>query len=216
MISLLSLHNPILKTYFSLLFLFVACCVFGQGDRTRYTIDYSMHLSDAAAHGPREYFESGLAHNAFIKVELASRRTSRFTIGAGFLQSKLISNYFDPHPSPAEYIESHHYIDFLVIPVGIKCTFGSFYLHPEIAASYNYRTLTNSYLLDSEMNRPNEPFDIDLNQSPFEVLFASLMTIGFEIKAGSISVLTGAKGYFAFSDYFVNTFGVGLMVGLKI
>ena len=205
-----------MKTHFTLLFLFVACCVFGQGDRTRYTIDYSMHLSDAAAHGPREYFESGLAFNAFITVELASRRTSRFTIGAGFLQSKLISNYFDPHPSPAEYIESHHYIDFLVIPVGIKCTFGSFFLHPEIAATYNYRTLTNSYLLDSEMNRPNEPFDIDLNQIPFEVLFASLMTIGFEIKVGSMSVLTGARGYFTLNGGDGDTFGVGLMVGLKI
>ncbi len=205
-----------MKTHFTLLFLFFACYVFGQTDHTRYTIDFSVHLSDAAVHGPREYFDSGLAHNAFIKVELTSKRSSRFTIGAGFLQSKLISNYFDPHPSPGEYIESHHYIDFLVIPIGIKCTFGSFFLHPEIAASYNYRTITNLYLLDSEMNRPNEPFDIDLNQIPFEVLFASLMTIGFEIKVGSIYVLTGARGYFALNGGNGDTFGVGLMVGLKI
>ena len=203
-----------MKTCFTILFLLITGYLCGQGDRTRYTLDYSLSRTDAAGNGPAQYFDPGLAHNIFIKTELSTKRTSRFTIGAGFLQSKIISNYFDHNTG--EYFEYHHSISYIVIPAGIKSTFGSFYIHPEIAAAYNYSILTNSYLLDSEMNRPKEPFDSNNSHRSFEVQFASLMNIGFEIKTRSMTVLTGAKGYFAYNNNYVNTFGIGLMVGLKI
>jgi hypothetical protein len=115
-----------------------------------------------------------------------------------------------------EKIEQHINVDFVAIPAGIKFKFGSFYIHPEIAATYNYRLTINSYLLDSEMNPLDEPYDQYKSDRAFEVLFASLMSMGYEVNVGSLTFLTGLKGYFAFNNNYVNTFGAGLMVGLKI
>ena len=85
-----------------------------------------------------------------------------------------------------------------------------------MAANFNFRNTIKSYFLDSEMKPLDEPYAYDARHPTIEVQFASLMSIGYEFKVGSLSLLTGVKGYFAFNDNFVNTFGAGLMVGLKL
>lgn len=203
-----------MKTHLTLLFLFVACILFAQTERTRYTLAYSLHLSDAAGSGPGSYFDPALAQSVFVIAELSSKRSSRFTIGAGFLQSRL--HHSDRHYPTYENIEQHININYVAIPAGIKFRYGSFYVHPEVAANFNYRNTTKFYFLDSEMNPLDEPYDQYTRNPPIEVHFASLMSMGYEIKAGSITFLTGVKGYFAFTNSYVNTFGAGLMVGIKI
>lgn len=203
-----------MKIHFTLFFLLLICTVFGQRDPTRYTIDYSLNQSnrfDNEGH----YFEAALSHNVFIKTELASARSSRFTLGMGFLRSHIIGRDYSGQNGYKDQ-EIHSYIDYLVFPGGIKFSFGSLYIHPEIAATYNYSLTFNSFLVDENMNRIDGSENHYSSQRYFEVLFASLMTIGYEIKIGSISVLTGTKGYLAFNNNYVNTFGIGLMVGLKI
>ncbi len=188
--------------------------LFSQADRTRYTLAYSLHLSDAAGSGPGRYFDPALAQSVFVTAELSTKRSSRFTIGAGFLQSRM--KHSDLHHNTYENIEQHINVDFVSIPAGIKFRFGSFYIHPELAVTYNYRLTINSYFLDSEMNPLHESYDQFKSDRSFEVLFASLMSLGHEIKVGTITVMTGVKGYFAFNNNYVNTFGVGLMAGVKI
>lgn len=203
-----------MKIFFAFLFFFVANGLFGQTDRTRYSLQYSLNRADATGYGPAQYFDPGVSHNIFMIAELASRRTSRFTIGAGFLHTKLISSYMDY--STNETTEEHSNNHYWVIPGGVKFSFGSFFIHPEIAATYNYCCVTNLYAVDVDMNIADEPYEIRKRQASLEILFASFMTIGYEIKLGSSKILTGLKGYYTPSNLYVNTFGIGVMVGVKI
>ena len=203
-----------MKPHLTLLFLFVSCTLYSQADRTRYTLAYSLHLSDVAGEGSKGYFDPGLGQSVFATAELSTKRSSRFTIGAGFLQSRM--KHSDYHYITHDTIEQHMTNEFFVIPLGVKFNFGSFYIHPEVGANFNYRNSIKSHFLDSEMNPFDKPYDDYVWSPPIGVHFASLMSIGYEIKVGKMTFMTGVKGYFAFNNYYVNTFGAGLMIGLKL
>ena len=59
-------------------------------------------------------------------------------------------------------------------------------------------------------------YDHDVSNKPFEMQFASFMSVGYGIKFNSTAMRTGLKGYFAFNNNYVNKFGVGLTVKGKI
>jgi len=193
------------------LFLLIGLNIFGQADHTRYTIEYSLHYSGALE---LKTIESSLAHSVFAKVELASKRTWRISFGIAFIQPRIILRDHSGQ-QPYRDHEFHYQYNYLVIPAGIKFNLGSFYLHPEIGNIFYQTLLIKTYVVDEEMNKINGPSKDHYSTGQFEFKLATLMTIGYEVKVGSVNLLTGIKGYFAFPGS-INTYGIGLVLGVKI
>ena len=203
-----------MKANFILPFLLITFSLYSQSDRTRWSIEYSLNQT-ANIDNVGGNFEPELASSLFGRAELPRKKSSRFTVGVGILQTRVIyRDYSGNQPFKDE--ERHYQFDYLLIPVGIKFNFGKFYVHPEIGAGYNYQFKIKTYHVDSEINVVDGPFIEDMTPEKFEIRFSTLMSMGYEIKVGTITVLTGVKGFIFFEPDFITTYGIGLMVGVKM
>jgi len=207
------LYLKILARLTILVFLF-SNSIYAQSNRVHYTLDYSLSRS-AEAETDYDSFEPSLGHSIFARAELGKKQHVKYTVGLGYLQSNIIFrdysfmvNYKDE--------ERHYFTNYFVIPAGIKFAFGSFYIHPEIGGSYNFSIHTKSYLTDPEMNRLDGIYSESHLPRSFKINFTSLLTLGYEFKIGSITMLSGINGYLALNPRFINTYGIGLLVGVKI
>jgi hypothetical protein len=207
-------ESVLMKARFTLLFLLSSIFLYSQSDRIQYSIEYSLSQTTNIDNVGGK-FEPELASALFARVELARKKSSRFTAGVGFLQTRILDRDYSGN-QPFKDEERHYQFDYLLVPVGIKFNFGPFYIHPEIGAGYNYQFKIKTYHVDSEMNVINGPFIKDKTPEKFEIRFSTLMSLGYEINVGTVAILTGVKGYIFFEPDFITTYGIGLMMGVKI
>jgi len=199
--------------FFVLLFLFATTLIAQEG-RPRYSILYSLNQSNNT-NSQNGDFTPGIGHSILAKMEFGKKANLKYSIGFGYLQAQTVfKDYTGLHPYLDE--ERHYRLDYLVLPIGINFKLGSFYIHPEIAPSYNFNESIKSFFLDSEMERTGEIYRDYRNSRSFDVDFASFLALGYEYQIGNIHALTAIKGFLAFNSHFLHTYGVGIEVGIKI
>ncbi len=195
-------------------FLFATHSIGAQSDRSKFSLTYSLSRSSKTNLAGGN-LDAGLSSSIFSHYEFGERKSRKYSIGLGWLESHFI--YRDHSGMQAHRDVEHHYlIKFIVIPAGIKFFIGSFYLHPEVGASHNYGLVIKSHLVDTEMNITNKNHSEYRYSRRFELLLFNAFTVGYEIKTPSFILLTAVKSYVAFNPSSLNTYGVGLMAGLKI
>ncbi len=186
----------------------------GQIDSARYSLTYALSRT-AVTNNAGGGFEGALASSIFAHYEMATKKKWRPTLGVGYQQSHVIFRDYSGMQAYKDE-ERHYYLNYLDLLTGIKFSFGSVYVHPEIGVSYNPTIRTKSYLVDPDMDRVNGIYYNDKISKPFDPYLASAMAVGYEFKASSFALLVALRGYLAFNPGFFNTYGIGLMVGLKI
>ena len=196
-----------------LLFLFETN-VFAQEGHPRYSILYSLSQSNMTnSYGGK--FTPGLSSSIMAKMEFGKKTNLKYSIGFGYLQPHTVfKDYTGVHNYLDE--ERHYRLDYLVLPVGINIKLGSFYIHPEFAPSYNFNISTKSFIVDAEMERTGEVYRDEKESRSFDVDYAAFLALGYEYKIGNIHFLSAIKGFLALNSHFIDTYGVGLEVGIKI
>ena len=188
--------------------------IYAQSDGVHYTLDFCLSRN-ANADNVAGSFEPAWGKSIFARAELGKKKNLKYTVGLGYLQSHILHRDYTGMEGFKD-VEAHYYINSFVIPAGIKFDVGSFYIHPEIGGSYNYSIHVKSYLVDSEMNRLEGIYSESHYSNTFEVGLTGLLTIGYEFKIGTIMMLAGVNGYLAYNPDFEHTYGIGLLVGVKI
>ena len=197
-----------------ILFFLFSNSIFAQSDHIQYSIEYCLSRT-ANTDNIGGNFEPALGTSILARVGLGRKQNLKYTIGLGYLESHIIFRDITGMQSYRDE-ERYYYIKHFIIPAGIKFILGSFYIHPEIGGSYNYSIKSKSYLVDSEMNRLDGIYSEYKSSNPFEINFTSLLTLGYEFKIGSIVMISGVSGYLALNPDFLNTYGIGLLIGLRI
>lgn len=168
--------------------------------------------------GPTKYFLSG---NVFAKGFYGLTNHFDLSLGIGFLSTKEFRQFpfgFDG----ATHIDDYSSHQYFVIPAGIRCHFGAFFLNPEIglAIGIGHPTTRSSYI-QTENTISGSVTSFNFPNSPLynKVTVPLMLNFGGEVKTGFCKLLFGAKMYYSLND--VSTYnkgkylGFGVMTGVK-
>lgn len=161
------------------------------------------------------------ASNLFLNGGLRINKKTEVTLGIGYLVTSDFEQHLFGFTDDVDFIEITSRHEYIVIPAGIRLTFGSFYLHPEIGLGIGNRHLINhnNFILDgNSASITGTSFESQAYRRFSQPLFLSF---GNEIDLNSIKLLRGVKCYYSINDLSEilrptgHYFGIGIVTGVK-
>ena len=213
-----------MKYLLPVLCLILTIQVVGQDNKWKFGFDYNPGITKTVApvfsFEPQTGFQLG--HSGFFKADFAIAKNLELTGGLGYLNARntITSHVFQFGEGGSHLLLTHHY---LMIPLGLKYSIGSFFIQPEIGFGYNIGNTTIQRSIGVGGNNKvkwNDPFNNDDNYKFTSTLF---LTIGQEVQIGKTTVLYGIKGHrslrpIAPENTYPNGvwyFGLSLMTGVR-
>ena len=211
----------ILRNCISILFFFLILSfkTNGQSEKLHYSFEYSPNfskLTDGLIFSTR----AKLSHNVNFRLLYEFSKSTKFTIGLGYLNTgdgnrSIIGGTLGIES--IEFIDSYHYVH---IPIGLKYDVGGFYILPEIALAFNVANTTTVHTVYINGDRETEFRDIVLNSGSFNpITVPIILAIGFDFELGGNSFCLGAKVYHSLNTVFwdvprkAHYQGAGLLFG---
>jgi len=168
-------------------------------------------------------YETGLwpVHNFFLRAGYGLSSKFVLTSGLGYITARQFEyNEFDSQ-SYIESIATHRFYHYIVVPLGFRYAFGSFFINPDISVGFNVGNpvkdqVTYSYSLVVSGKFEDKYSDINDFTYPVSLAF------GNEIKMKACSVQLGIRGYYSLSGispklgfYNQHYYGFGVFAGVS-
>jgi len=173
--------------------------VYSQPDKLTYSFDYTPTNSKITYGLMEQDFK--FSHQFFIKAGYGFSRKTNLTVGLGYMNVNEMRTINLDGQLDIEYIESFIHRNYIIAPVGVKYSMGSFFIHPEIGFGINVYNVGPpvkqiSYLSNGEVvvQRYNDNFS---NREYNRFTFPAYLTIGKEINLKKTTLLLGLKGYYS-------------------
>jgi hypothetical protein len=178
--------------------LLLAVHAFSQSSKFTFGVEYAPAVTNVAHQYWRNPYETGLwpVNNFFIRTGYTLSSKFDLTSGIGFMTAREF--YFFELQGQLEFksVSSHRYHQYVVVPLGFKYKFGSFFINPEIGAGKNVANpIKNNftYTDGSEVTGKYKDHIYDVNNFTYPIF----LSFGNEMKMKSLSIAMGIRAYYS-------------------